>query len=333
MAKKMKQEVVEYEFTSKGFGKVSSKQKDDAVNISSSQIQLNNQDTAKVQFLKTNPFMYNSKTSAYQISSLEEFLVKVRKEDYALGDIARNPEFSKSKKRRLVKKAFKDWDKEYSTQKKNVFKESDKTIEVIGDVNFMNIQFGTKLLIVGLFLLMIFVISLDSYIWNKISQGNFGFRIHQSLMDLFNATSWLKLVANITVYILVLFIFYATIYSMVSMDFVKDHKLAVDYLKKSEKTINRDYKKKFQKARSYYLRIITSKKRYNPPYDIKNVEEGHVNITTFDNIRKVAIDRAYTLKKRRPLYVGLKNIFLFLSVGGSLTVIGYALFKVVISLF
>ena len=328
----MKREVVEYEFTNKGYGKVnySSNQQN---KVPDNQIQTNNLDEAKAIFLRSNPFMYNSKTAAYHVDSLEEFLVKVKKDEYALGDIVRNPEFTKSKKKRLVKKAFKDWDKQYSTQKRTVFNESDRTIEVIGDVNFMNIPFGMKLLIIFLFALMVFIISQDSFMWDKIAQSNFGLKIHQGFVDLFNTSSWLSMVANLTVYVLVVFIFFTTIYSMVSTDFVKDHKLAVAYLKKSEKTINRNYKKKFQKARAYYLGMVSAKKRFNPPYDVKNVEEGHVNITTFESIRKVAIDRAYLLKKRRPLYVGLKNIFLFLSVGGALTVIGYSLFKIVISLF
>jgi hypothetical protein len=337
MAKKMKREVVEYEFTGKTYGKVPKSKgifdSNPSGTFTDAQTATNNQDQLKVQFLKGNPFMYNPKTSAYSISSFEEYFIKVRKDEYPLGDIVRNPNIVKRKKKTYLKKAFQRWDKEYNTQKKSVFKESDKTIEVIGDVNFMSISIGTKLMIIGLFILMIFVVSLQSYLWEKISSGSFGYRIYQSLVITFSSTSWLKLVANITIYVLVLFVFYATIYSMVSKDFVKTHKLAVDYLKSSEKTISKQYKKKYRKAYSYYMQVANAKKKFYPPLDMAVVEEGQVNITVFEQIRKAAIDRAYNLKKRRPLYVGLKNIFLLLSAGGCATVIGYALFQFVTSLF
>ncbi|HNZ50403.1 MAG TPA: hypothetical protein PLO88_01675 [Bacilli bacterium] len=333
MAKKRKETIVEYVLTTKGYNKVVAGKNDHEVGVHPSQRQINNLDTAKTQFLRTNPFMYNSKTSAYPITSIEEYLVKVRKSEFALGDIVRNPDLSKTKKRRLVKRAFKNWNKDYNTQKSRAFSDSDKTMEVIGGVNFMKISFATKLVMMVLFLLMIFIVSLNSYLWMKIAQTNFGFRLRQNVMDLFNTTAWLKMLANLTIYVLVMFMFYATIYSMVSKDFVRNHKMAINYLKKSEKAISRAYKKKFKKAKTYYLKMIGSKKRSHPPLDIKKVEEGQINITTFDNIRKVTVDRAYTLKKHRPLYVGLKNIFLLLSFGGSLTVVGYALYKIVVSLF
>jgi hypothetical protein len=337
MAKKIKKEVMEYEFTNKKFSKVNAGKTvpsdPKTPVISSSAVATNNMDPARIQFLRGNPFSYNSKKSAFQVSSIEDYLVKVRREDLALGDIVRSSNFKKSKKKTIVKHAFRNWEKQYNSQKKHVFDESDRTIDVIGDVNFMNIPFGTKMMIFGLFILMIFMISPNAFFWQKIAESGFGYRINQLLISTYQSTSWLKIVGNLTVYILIIFIFYASIYSMVSMDFVKDHKMAVDYLKRSEKIISKQYKKKSQKARKYYLSMITSHKKHIQPMDMKEVEEGRVNITTFDNIRKISIDRAYKLKKSRPIYIGLKNLFLFLSIGGSATVIGYSLFKMVMSLF
>lgn len=292
-----------------------------------------NTDSAKMLFLRGNPFMYNSKTTAYPITSLEEYLIKVRKQEMAFGDVLRNPEFTRRKRRKLIKQAFQTWDKQYNSQKKTVFTENEKTVDVIGDVNFMKISLGMKILIIFLFTLMIFMISTDSFLWERIAQRNFGFKIYNLLIGIFEGALWLRIVGNLTVYLLILFIFYAAIYTLISTNYVKEYKMAQDYLKRSEKTISRQYKKKYQKARKYYLSYINSKKQFIAPMDIKAVEEGQVNIATFDRVRQVTVDRAYKLKKSRPIYVGIKNIFLFLSVGGSATVIGYALFKMILSVF
>jgi len=326
-----------YELSEKGYVKVGEETSDQStMGASANPYQTDGQintDSAKMLFLRGNPFMYNSKTAAYQITSVEEYLIKIRKQEMAFGDVLRNPEFTRRKRRKLIKQAFQTWDKQYNTQKKTVFTENEKTVDVIGDVNFMKISLGMKLLIIFLFGLMIFIISTDSFLWEKIAEHNFGFRIYNQLIGIFEGASWLKIVGNLTTYLLILFIFYAAIYTMISTDYVKEYKMAQNYLKKSEKTISRQYKKKSQKARKYYLSYINSKKPFIAPLDIKAVEEGQVNIATFDRVRQVTVDRAYKLKKSRPIYVGIKNIFLFLSVGGAATVIGYALFKMIISVF
>ena len=292
-----------------------------------------NLDSGKAAFLRGNPFLYNETTAPFPVTSLEEYLISFKKEEMAFGDIIRNPKFSPRKRKKIVKNTFKKWDNDYSTQKIKAFKENDKTVEVIGGVNFLRVPFKIKIILIVTFIFMVIIIAPTSSFWGMISSVAIGYRFNNALLNVFENTYWLKIVGNTTVYLLLIMLFYSSIYNVVSKDFTKEYQLAQNFLNKSEKTISLQYKKKYRKAYKYYLSNINNKKNpYIAPLDIKEVEEGQLNISTFNTICQATVDKAYNLKKRKPYYIAVKNFLLFLSLGGAATTFGYLLYKMVIGL-
>jgi hypothetical protein len=291
-------------------------------------------DTGKLQFLKGNPFLYNPATAPYQISSLEDYIISAKKEDIAFGDVIRNPRFSPRTRKKILKKAFKTWNKDYSEKKSVAFTESDKLIDVIGEVKYLQYSWKMKLISIVLFFVMLFIIGTDSYLWERLKMGSFGYFLSQALIQMFETSYFLKAIANITIYVILILIFYLTAYGYISKDFRRNYQLSQEYLKESEKKISFEYRRKFRKARRYYLSLINRKKQpYFAPLSIEEIEEGEVNITTFNTICKVTVDRAYRFKKQKPYIIFVKNILLLASIVGSLVVFAFSVYHILLNIF
>jgi len=291
-------------------------------------------DSARNVFLRGNPFLYNPNSAAYKATSLEEYLISVDKVEIAFGDVIRNPVFGPKKRKKIIKNAFKAWDKEYNKLKNTAFKESDKVVEVIGEVNYLSFSIKMKVLMMFLFTLLLFIMGTTSAIWERISTSSIGYYINQTLVSMFTGAVWLNVLGNITIYIILILIFYSSLYSIISNDFKRNYKLAQSFLTRSEKTISNNYKRKFKNARKYYYSLINRQKNpFFAPLAIEEVEEGQVNITIFNNICKMTIDRAYMLKKSRPYIIAIKKFLVFGSIIGSATLCLFSLYHIIINLF
>lgn len=291
-------------------------------------------DSGRIAFLRGNPFFYNSKTSPYPVTSLEDYIIKVGKEEIAFGDTLRNPRFSPRKRKRIVKKTFKNWDLDYRTQKNTAFKQSDKTVEVIGGIDFLKFTWKMRLLIGVLFALLLFLVIPTSSLWERFAATKAGAFLRLALISGFAKTPWVKGVGNLTIYLLLSLTIYASIFNRISAEFSRNYQMALDYLNKSERIISGQYRKKFRKAYKYYLDSINNARRpYFAPLDIRVIEEGDLNITTFNSICQATVDRAYVVKKGKPYYIAIKNGLLFCGLGGSALVVGYSLYQIVLNLF
>lgn len=291
-------------------------------------------DTVLNNYLRGNPFLYNPKTDNVVVSSLEDFIIKAKKEEMAFGDVIRNPKFSPKQRKKIIKKAFISWKKEYTEKKNQTFKENDKVIEVIGDISYLEYTIKAKLLLIFIFILLLFLVVTDSALWELIKQKTFGYTIYMSITQMYGKMNWLKIVGNVGVYACLVLIFYSSIYSFIIKDFRKNYKLAQAFLTNSEVSISRDFKKKYNKAKRYYLKRINNKKYpFFPPLNIEEVQEGKMNITIFNEICKATIDRAYVVKKSKPYFSALNNILKFLGYGCAIIIVALSLYSIIINIF
>ncbi|MGI6768027.1 MAG: hypothetical protein ACOX43_02890 [Bacilli bacterium] len=292
------------------------------------------EDPLKTAYLKTNPFLYNPKKAQFPIFSIEDFLIKVGKEEMAFGDAIRNTEFSLPKRRRIVKKAFRTWNKSYSIAKTATFSESDKMVEVIGEVSGLKFSWKLKLLLCCLFVVTLFLNEINSYLWKSFTLTGFGNYFQNVLMNMYSENVWLKIVGNLTVYIILFTIFFSSIYSLISKDFSRNYRLAQKYLDSSERSISRSYNKRWKNARRYYLKALRNSKRpYFPPLDIEEIQEGELNIDVFKQICQVLVERAYKYKKSKPVLNVLRNVLMFISIVGSGTILIFTVIHMVLSIF
>ena len=293
-----------------------------------------NSETVLTNFLRTNPFLYNPHTSKVVVETIEDFIIKAKKEDIAFGDILRNPKYTPKQRKKIIKKAYKTWKQEYTEKKNKTFKENDKVIEVIGEVSYLEYSWKAKLVLLITFVLLLFLVITDSFIWNALKQTSFGYTIYKSIIQMYERLNWLKIVGNVGIYMCLILIFYSTIYSFVIKDFRKNYKLAQDFLTNSEVSISRNFNKKYKKARRYYLKRVDNKKYpFFPPLDIKEVQEGKINITIFNEICNATINRAYVMKKSKPYITALNSALRFSGYVCAVVIVALSIYNIVINIF
>lgn len=293
-----------------------------------------NSDSMLNNYLRGNPFLYNPTIDNVAVSSIEDFIIKTKREEMAFGDVLRNPKYTPRQRKKIINKAFKNWKDEYTLKKNKTFKENDKVIEVIGDISYLEYSWKAKLILLITFVVLLFLVITDSAIWNIIKQGSLGYSIYTSIVEMYVKMNWLKIVGNVGIYLCLVLIFYSSIYSFVIKDFRKNYKLAQDFLTNSEVSISREFKKKYNKARRYYLKRIDNKKYpFFPPLGIEEVQEGKMNITIFNEICKVTIDRAYIVKKSKPYFSAFNAALRFLGYASAVIIVALSLYSIVLSIF
>lgn len=291
-------------------------------------------ESALQNYLHSNPFLYNPELNPLIVYSIEDFIVHYKYEKYALGDVIRNPKFTIRQRKKIVKRSFGDWKKEYNLKKNKAFKENDKVIEVIGDVTYIEYTFIQKILLLLVFIGLLFLVVTDSLIWSWIKTGGFGYNIYQTIYNMYIDMPWLKIVGNVGIYLSLLLIFFSIIYTIIIKDFRKNYALAQSFLTNSESSISRDFNKKYKKARRYYLKRVDNVKHpYFPPLEMEEVQEGKMNITIFKDICDSIIDRAYKIKKMKPYIVFLKKIIEYSTYASAITVLALSLYSMVLKIF
>jgi len=286
------------------------------------------EETAQV--LRGNPFLYKDNRNS-EIYSIEDFLVVYKRKEILLGEVIRNNNYPLKTRKRIFKKAFKLWYKDYTKKKNQTFRENFRTIEVIKGIGNVKFPVLMELAIWIMFIAMIFIIGIDSQLWNNISSGNFGLFLQTALNSMYNSSPWLKTIGYATVYILMVLIVYSLFFHTVIKDYKRYYQKSRCYLDDSENQINRDFKKKRKKVYKYYKRNLKKNNPYFPPLSIKEVQEGEVNIATFNTISKATVNKSYRLMKFEPILKYIKKILLFLCIGGFLFVYGYSIISVIIA--
>lgn len=291
-------------------------------------------ETLLTNYLHTNPFLYNPQINNIKVHSIEDFIISVKREQIALGDLIRNPKYTPKQRKKYINKAFKTWKKEYILKKNTAFRENDKVVEVIGEISYLEYSWKAKLIIIISFILLLLFVVTDSIIWNSFKQGSFGYSLYISIVNMYNNMSWLKVVGNLGIYLTLILIFYSGIYSFIIKDFKKNYKLAQSFLSNSEGSISREFNKKYRKSRRYYLKRVNNKKYpYFPPLGIEEVQEGKMNITIFNEICKATIDRAYIVKKTKPYITAFKVILQISGIACLVVILGMSLYSIFITLF
>lgn len=331
MAKPEKLDISVYELDSSG-RYVKSRENDPVIAFQDSAVVATELPEEKARALRGNPFLYNAERSGTEVYSIEDFLVTYKKREYLLGDIIRNARFPLRVRKKVFKKTFRLWRRDYVKKKKQVFRENFRTVEVVKSIGNIKLPFYIELAIWAMFAAMIFIAGIDSPLWQKIARGRFGMFLREALDAMYASAPWLGIVANISIYLLIVLIIHSLFFRIIIKDYRKYYREANDYLTRSETQINREYKKKRKKAYKYYMRYLKKKSTpYYPPLDINEIQEGEVNIEVFDIVSKATVNRSYRLMKAEPALKVIKSILLILSIVGLVVVYGYSIVYVIIA--
>lgn len=281
------------------------------------------------EFLRGNPFFYNSLNASVKVHSVEDYLIKYKRREIAFGDVIHNEDVRFFMKKRIVKKHFKIWHKGFMKEQKVVTKKNMNIVEVIGGIEYLGIKWLYKLLMMFGFVLLLIIMNPKSQLMNLFASRKFGRTIQNSIINSFTSTSWIQIVGNISLYMLLVLILYSSIHNSILKDYTKSYGFAKNTLERSKNQIRKDHKKKYKSVRKYYIKNINKKKILFPPFKIEDIQQGKVNFEYFEDVTTKIVDRANKLKKTRWIYISTKTLLTVLSLAGGTTVLVFILYKTV----
>lgn len=286
-------------------------------------------DLGRLEFLKGNPFLYNPLNSPYIVSSIEDYQIKYKKDYKTFGSLVRNATFSRGRRKRIARKAFDFWDNDIKKAQEARVTTGASVIETSGNIKVKKFSVKIKLLL----WLMLTILILINYLGNGFFVRTFGgdfFALMKSLINTgFSTNSWLKIIMNITLYVIIITLIYAKYFNINIQDFKRITDSAHSMLDKNTRILDREYEKKIKKTEKYYVTNIYKKNYTFPPYLMNMVCEGKIGNQTLDKISQEVIDKSSNFKKKKFWFQLFKNLLVLLSIIGTLLVIVYVVYEVV----
>lgn len=281
-----------------------------------------------VKLLHTNPFMFNQDKSSQIIASIEDFYITTRKIDIQLGSLIRGNEYSKAKKQKIIKHAFKQWKNDFELNKKQVLSLTADQIFVVGDVTTPMIKLKHYLLLILIFFILAFFMYRPGQVWDEPWVRN----ISEALTNAFTVP-WAKIVANVGLYIVIIAIFSSFMYNEIIKNFNKLSQDAPVLYERAKAQIEKDFTEKYKYTRKYYLRAVS---RYTPTIPTLDISRTAVGNTDFEDVQLMT--NTYIRKtanlKRRKLIMKISNILtIYLPLIFGIVIGGYVIYTIILSFF
>lgn len=260
-------------------------------------------------FLKGNPFLYNSSNSNLGIVSIEEYLVNYDDEEKSFGEVVYDNHYSERKRKRFVKKTLKDWKKEYLKIRDETIDKNLDALELLKEFKTLKINIVVRLLLIIFLVINLFILMINNerYLYDSI---------------------FIKVINNVSIYLIVFTLMYIVFYNVVFNDFKKFYKASKNVLNDMQYHLARDYKKKYTNVKKYYIKRI--KKNFDrKPYDIKLVGEGKSNLNMFNEVTSLTINKVRNFKNKKVFYIIIKYILVIPSILLSLIEIVYLIYRLI----
>ncbi|MDD2492801.1 MAG: hypothetical protein RBR48_00265 [Bacilli bacterium] len=286
-------------------------------------------DLGRIEFLKGNPFLYNPLNSPYIVSSIEDYRIKYKKDYQAFGYLIRNATYSRYRRRRIAKKTFVFWEKDIKKAQETRVIESTSVIETSGDIKVKRFSGKFKLLLWLMLILLIFIACLTNGLFTKTFGGNFFVQMENLLTNGFIENNWMKVIMNVTLYLIIVTLIYARYYNINIQDFKKITNCAHYMLERNTRILDKEYEKKIKKAKKYYTTSVLKKNYTFAPYAMNLVCEGKIGNQTLDTISQAVIEKSSNFKKKKFWVLLIKNLLMLLSIIGTLLVVVYVIYEVI----
>lgn len=286
-------------------------------------------DLGKIEFLKGNPFLYNPLNSPYIITSIEDYRIKYKKDYQAFGYLIRNATYSRYRRRRIAKKTFAYWEKDLKKAQETRVIESNSVIETSGDIKIKRFSTKFKLLLWFMLIILIFISSLANGLLVKTFGSNFFVQMENLLSNGFLLNSWIKIILDISLYLIIITLLYARYYNMNIQDFKRITDCAHFMLEKNTRLLEKEYEKKIKKAKTYYITNVLRKNYTFTPYAMNLVCEGKIGNQTLEAISQAIIDKSSNFKKKKFWFTFSRNLLILLSIIGTLSVVVYVIYEVI----
>ena len=209
-------------------------------------------------YLFNNPFLHNTACKQeVEIDSIEDFAVKYKKEKVYFGSVVHNDKIDVKTKKKLVKKSFKSWKKDFNETSIDAIHNMSKTIETMEmtNVRVAGWQLKTTLAVFIILELVFLVFLMNSTL--SLIPVEMLLNASKSLMDSFNNNIVYKILIAMPIVLLFIMLVINVIFIIRSRKFVKLRKKVKKFSDKSLKEIRSKFKKTYPKTYKYYLKNVS----------------------------------------------------------------------------
>lgn len=279
-------------------------------------------------YLKGNPFLHHM-DSEFSVNTIEEFYVKNKEEYIPLSDVLRSGVYSKRQKRKILRKNFNDWIKDYTREKHETIKVAESTFTMIGKVRFRRFGIFKQLLLILMFVVMMSFVYQQNNFVIRLFRPKIGSLILDSLATIFTKYRWAYYAINASLYGIILAVLVLKFIDGIQYDYQKQYGRAQRLLNNSKNILNRDFRRKSNHAKRYYLYKVLNNPYKYPPLRIEHVGETRMTIERFNNVSKQVIVSGAKIKRWNWFFALLRFILLSISYLGGIGLLGLIIFQLI----
>ena len=261
---------------------------------------------------RTNPFLYNyNLESPMSLHSIEEFYVKKGKKELSFRSLVRSNFYRRSKRRRILKKAFKSGDEEVNQKLLD--------LQNYGTVQYNNNKWMQlpKIKVFG------FLFNIIGFLFSIIL-------VNESILMLGILDGVFRQITYLCILIFIGIFFIGILINRIINTNARVFKKNKQCYNSEVAKIMIDYKKKFKKTSKYYLKNMP-KNASNFRSEILLLDETSIQLNNIKKVEDIVADGSKQLIKSNKRSVGIKFskfIYMFLLTCSSLYVYGYAIYKI-----
>jgi len=280
-------------------------------------------------YLKGNPFSHNLNESEFKVNTIEEYYVKDKDEYILLSDLMRSGQYSRRQKRKILKRNFNEWIKSYNKEKYESVKVAESTFTMIGKISFPRFGFIKQILFVMMFVVMISIVYHENNLVIRLFRPKVGNIVHNSLNSFFANYQWAQIAINISLYAIIVGILVLKFIDTVQNEYRKNYYRTQKMLKNAKNILNRDFRRKSQRARRYYLAKVLNKPDKYPPLRMDQVGESRMTLQRFNNVSKQVVVSGAKIKRWNWLFVSLRFILIWTSLLGGIGLLVLTIYQII----
>jgi len=263
------------------------------------------------QALIRNPFLFDDFPENNYITSIEDFYVEYKNEQYRFGEVIRSKELARRKKKKILKICFKKWKDEIDTRL-----EEDA---LIGEGQFENgerqsnqaIKVGAAPFVLAPIMMIIAMLLISGKVNFLGTLSKFEF-----------------LIMSCVIPILIGIVCIGALLNKTNNIFSKLNKFSKDQYDKKLKSLKNDFNKKYNTTYGYYKNGYKGKFKKNP-LPIKKTAVGSEKFNTLEEIVKGNCQINQNQGKKKGGQKAIKGLVGFLTVITTMFVVGDGLYHVV----
>lgn len=286
---------------------------------------------AMVNILKGNPFAYDAKKNEFNLTSVEDFYIKInRKQTMPFGAVLRGDDFKVGKRNSLIMKTIKFWKNDFEKTKDKLIKnELDKT-NIAGDVVPDKVGIGKLIISILSFIVVAFFTFRSGIFWTKFIDKAWFAKVIGGINTAYSR-NWFVMVANASLYLTILSFIYGCFQNMVIKDYVMLVKIKDKAIEKTKEKIQNCFKKKYKITYKYYKKAIHKKYINVEPLSIDKTGNDSIDFNDIASLSDSYMKKTFKMKKAKGILKFFNFVIFYLSSLGVATVVGDIIYEVVLN--